>query len=181
MAQPSVLQLLVAGVLASIAASAQESTSNEQATTSNFKVWSAIAFVNHGDTTPFLLNQNPILTPDGAQQLHRQGQAFRSRYLTPPSAKNTSGAHGAIQGISQNGIDNTQLRILSQADSWAVGGALAFMQGLYPPNSTAFNDAAGGQTLAENHIDSNTTSYPLDGYQYPQIETLSGTDVNSIA
>lgn len=158
---------------------AQEDSDSNQVTSTSSKVWAAVAFVNHGETTPFLLNKNPVLTPKGAQQLYSQGAAFRSRYLAASTAKNASDV-AAIQGLSQNAIDNAQLRILSQTDSWVVGGAVAFMQALYPPNSKAFNAAAGGQMLAENHIGSSTTSYPLDGYQYPQIETLASTDVNSI-
>ncbi|KAJ6786825.1 hypothetical protein PWT90_02653 [Aphanocladium album] len=176
MTPPSILLPLLA---LATSAFAQEDGSSNQVTSTSSKVWAAVAFVNHGETNPFLLNKNPILTPNGAQQLYRQGTAFRGRYLAPSSATNASDA-ATIQGLSQNAIDNSQLRILSQTDSWVVGGAVAFMQALYPPNSKAFNAAAGGQVLAENHIGSNTTSYPLDGYQYPQIETLPSTDVNSI-
>lgn len=175
------LQFLLTVFASSTVWAQQDGKSNPKTSTSS-KVWSAIAFINHGETTPFLLNKNPVLTPDGAQQLYRQGSAFRERYLNPSAAKNGSETGAPIQNLSQNALDNAQLRILSQTDSWVAGGAVAFMQGLYPPNDKALNAAAGGQTLAENHVggSSNTTSYPLNGYQYPQIQTLPMTDASSI-
>ncbi|KAM3551469.1 hypothetical protein ARSEF4850_007853 [Beauveria asiatica] len=160
---------------------AQEDGSANQITSTSSKVWAAVAFVNHGETTPFLRSASPVLTPSGAQQLYRQGAAFRGRYLAPSTVRNTSSSEGAtIRGLSQNAIDNGQMRVLAQTDEWVVGGAVAFMQALYPPNSKAFGKAVGGQALAENADDSSTTSYPLDGYQYPQIETLASTDANSV-
>ncbi|XWX00557.1 hypothetical protein V2A60_008577 [Cordyceps javanica] len=149
---------------------AQEGGAANQVTSTSSKVWAAVAFINHGDTTPFLLRSHPALTPDGAQQLYRQGKQFRSRYLAPPAtAKNGTSDAAPIQGMRQDGIDNTQLRILSQTDEWVVGGALAFTQALYP----AFNATAAGESV-------NRSTYPLGGYQYPQIETLAVTDANSI-
>ncbi|KAM3510881.1 hypothetical protein MY11210_005484 [Beauveria gryllotalpidicola] len=163
---------------------AQEDGSPNQITSTSSKVWAAVAFVNHGETTPFLRSASPVLTPSGAQQLYRQGAAFRERYLAPSTARNASSSSSSeaatIKGLSQNAIDNAQLRILAQTDEWVVGGAVAFMQALYPPNSKALREAAGGQTLAKNADDSDTTSYPLDGYQYPKIETLASTDANSV-
>ncbi|KAM3553293.1 hypothetical protein MY1884_006755 [Beauveria asiatica] len=160
---------------------AQEDGSANQITSTSSKVWAAVAFVTHGETTPFLRSASPVLTPSGAQQLYRQGAAFRGRYLAPSTVRNTSWSEGAtIRGLSQNAIDNGQMRVLAQTDEWVVGGAVAFMQALYPPNSKAFGKAVGGQALAENADDSSTTSYPLDGYQYPQIETLASTDANSV-
>ncbi|PMB73877.1 hypothetical protein BM221_001304 [Beauveria bassiana] len=167
---------------------AQEDGSANQITSTSSKVWAAVAFINHGETTPFLRSASPVLTPSGAQQLYRQGTAFRGRYLAPSTVKNASSSSSSssspeaatIQGLSQNAIDNAQLKILAQTDEWVVGGAVAFMQALYPPNSNAFSKAAGGQTSADNGGNSNATSYPLDGYQYPQIETLASTDANSV-
>ncbi|KAM3432341.1 hypothetical protein NHJ13734_006922 [Beauveria thailandica] len=163
---------------------AQEDGSANQITSTSSKVWAAVAFVNHGETTPFLRSASPVLTPSGAQQLYRQGAAFRGRYLAPSTVRNTSSSSSSegatIRGLSQNAIDNGQMRVLAQTDEWVVGGAVAFMQALYPPNSKAFGKAIGGQALAENADDSSTTSYPLDGYQYPQIETLASTDANSV-
>lgn len=183
MTPPSALLplLLLALAAGTRTARAQEDGSSNQITSTSSKVWAAVAFVQHGETTPFLRSAHPVLTPGGAQQLYRQGTAFRGRYLAPSTAKNASSSDAAtVQGLPQNAIDNAQLRILAQTDEWVVGGAVAFMQALYPPNTKAFNVAAGGDALAENHIGANTTSYPLDGYQYPQIETLPSTDASSI-
>ncbi|OAA52879.1 hypothetical protein ISF_09262 [Cordyceps fumosorosea ARSEF 2679] len=180
MTPPTSLLPLLALAVAGAAARPQEDGGSNAVTSTSGKVWAAVAFVNHGETTPFLLSSHPVLTPAGAQQLYRQGQAFRRRYLSAAAGNATTTGAAPIRGLGQNAIDNTQLRVLSQRDEWVAGGAVAFMQALYPPDRTAFNAAAGGQALAENYVAGNTTSYPLDGYQYPQIETLPSTDINSI-
>lgn len=120
-------------------------------------------------------NLRTILTPLGAQQMYKQGAAFRRRYLTLD-------ATDFIQGMETEAIDNGQLDVYSQTDEWVVAGATAFMQGLYPPAAVTFSDTAGGQDLAHNYVGSkNATDYPMGGYQYPQVETLSYLDQRSIA
>lgn len=139
---------------------------------SNPKVWAAVAFVNHGESTPYLSQtQSPVLTPEGAQQMVRQGTALRNRYLY-----NANGTTAPIQGISQDAINNTQLGILSTSDDNVAASATAFLQGLYPPDNTAFLPSAGGPMLADNLITGGNSSYPLNGYQYPTIMTVSYAD-----
>lgn len=140
------------------------------------RVWAAVAFVNHGETTPQLGPLETILTPEGAQQLFRQGSAFRSRYLSINSKG--SGLNVApIRNISQDAIDNVQVTAVSQAEEWVVAGATAFFQALYPANPANYNDKAGGMDVARDYPEGdNITDYPLNGYQYANIQTFSMLD-----
>lgn len=174
---PLRLGALAAALFAS-AVSSQTPTSSSDPT-----VWAAVAFVNHGEKTPVMGDLRQVLTPEGAQQMWRQGQAFRSRYLieTVGAADTTVVGSAYIQNIETNSLDNGQLSVVSQTDEWVAGGAMAFMQGLYPAANQTFNSDAGGVDIARNWAeDSNITNYPLDGYQYPQIQTLSALDRESI-
>lgn len=156
---------------------AQSSSSDAE----GIEVWAAVAYINHGDKTPYYGPNFSLgdeeLVPEGAQQLWRQGTAFRARYIDEASGDgNSSVAAAPIQGISNAALDNAQVGIASTDDQWAVAGALAFMQGLYPPTSgsvtgdMAHNLAGDG----DGNID-----FPLDGYQYPLLLTLSPHDKNS--
>lgn len=141
------------------------------------KVWAAVAFINHGETTPATLRT--VLTPEGAQQLWRQGTAFRARYI--PDGVNNSDYENIqtayFQDLKPDVIDNDDLEIMSQPDEWVSGSALAFMQGFYPPAPNAFDNSTGGETIAVNLASSdNKTEYPLDGYQYPKIQVPGISD-----
>ncbi|UZP34107.1 hypothetical protein NXS19_001923 [Fusarium pseudograminearum] len=141
------------------------------------KVWAAVAFINHGETTPATLRT--VLTPEGAQQLWRQGTAFRARYI--PDGVNNSDYENIqtayFQDLKPDVIDNDDLEIMSQPDEWVSGSALAFMQGFYPPAPNAFDNSTGGKEIAVNLASSdNKTEYPLDGYQYPKIQVPGISD-----
>ncbi|PTD11223.1 hypothetical protein FCULG_00004288 [Fusarium culmorum] len=141
------------------------------------KVWAAVAFINHGETTPATLRT--VLTPEGAQQLWRQGTAFRARYI--PDGVNNSDYENIqtayFQDLKPDVIDNDDLEIMSQPDEWVSGSALAFMQGFYPPAPNAFDNSTGGEAIAVNLASSdNKTEYPLDGYQYPKIQVPGISD-----
>jgi hypothetical protein len=143
------------------------------------KVWAAVAFINHGEITPPETQLRTVLTPEGAQQLWRQGTAFRARYI--PDGVNNSDYEGIqtayFQDLKPDVIDNDQLEIISQADQWVSGSALAFMQGFYPPAPNAFDDSTGGEEIAVNLASSdNKTEYPLNGYQYPNVRIPSFYD-----
>ncbi|RDA89940.1 hypothetical protein CP533_0292 [Ophiocordyceps camponoti-saundersi (nom. inval.)] len=128
-------------------------------------VWAAAAYIAHGETSPLLAGRQPVLTPDGAQELWRQGSAFRRRYL---SASNGT----FLRNMPVDVIDNRQLAVASQNKAWVFGGALAFLQGLYPPQTT---------DLGRNYAAGNTAmEYPLNGYQYPLVQTLSSQDPSSV-
>ncbi|KAK4226993.1 histidine phosphatase superfamily, partial [Podospora fimiseda] len=134
------------------------------------KVWSSVSWVFYGDRTPLVSYDNPAtLTPLGAQQLYTQGAALRDRYLRiNPEDENNA----PLIGISRNAIDNSQLNIISTTDSYVVGSATSFLQGLYPPVTQAFPNSTGG-LLAASLSNGSILNFPLDGYQYPNIRTLS--------
>ncbi|XEU99087.1 hypothetical protein FSHL1_004374 [Fusarium sambucinum] len=147
------------------------------------KVWAAVAFINHGEITPET-QLRTVLTPEGAQQLWRQGTAFRARYI--PNGVNDSDYENIqtayLQDLKPDVIDNQELEIISQADEWVSGSALAFMQGFYPPTPNAFDDSTGGEEIAVNLESSdNKTEYPLDGYQYPNVRIPSLYDPEYIS
>ncbi|KAK5997801.1 hypothetical protein PT974_00163 [Cladobotryum mycophilum] len=153
---------------------------------SSNKVWAAVAFINHGEKTPDFGGLQTVLTPAGAQQMLRQGAAFRSRYLSGSTSERNSSSANAIglapiQNIAVDAIDNSQLDILSQQSQWVTGGAMAFLQGLYPANKGALNSLAGGEDLVNDFAaNSSQTSYPLGGYQYPNIQSFSSNDPASV-
>ncbi|KAM4060641.1 histidine phosphatase superfamily (branch 2) domain-containing protein [Hirsutella rhossiliensis] len=166
--------LCLVGVLAValMAATVTADDSNQ-----GIRVWAAAAYITHGERTPPMGGLQTILTPEGAQQMWRQGSAFRSRYLTGGA----NGSQSAVQGMARDAIDNAQLSVLSQADEWVAAGAMAFMQGLYPPKTDVYVGAAGGQVLGHDYADGrNTTDYPLEGYQYPWILTVPPQESSSI-
>ncbi|RGP72041.1 histidine acid [Fusarium sporotrichioides] len=148
------------------------------------KVWAAVAFINHGEITPPETQLRTVLTPEGAQQLWRQGTAFRARYI--PDGVNNSDYENIqtayLQDLNPDVIDNQALEIISQADEWVSGSALAFMQGFYPPAPNAFDDSTGGEDIAVDLVSSdNKTEYPLDGYQYPNVRIPSLYDPEYIS
>ncbi|KAL6824430.1 histidine phosphatase superfamily [Trichoderma sp. SZMC 28015] len=175
---PNALSIFLSIAVLSLCISAQSSDKP------NAKVWGVVAYINHGEKTPTLGGFNTVLTPMGARQMWRQGSAFRNRYLGTENSTTFSNSTGnyTIQGIAKDAIDNDQLTIMSQTDDWVAAGAVAFMQGLYPPTTNSFNNLAGGQEMAQDVL-SNTgpIDYPLGGYQYPSIETLSLSDSASVA
>ncbi|KAH7320888.1 histidine phosphatase superfamily [Stachybotrys elegans] len=152
----------------------------------NVRVWAAVAYINQGERTPTIGDLDTILTPEGAQQMSRQGEAFRNRYLFTNGASgnsSTTDEHAPIIGLSSGSIVNDQLAVVSQARSWVVGSATAFLQSLYPPTESEYNVLAGGSDLANNFAlnSSARLDYPLNGYQYPNILTLSSRDKFSTA
>lgn len=151
-------------------------------TSSGEHVWSSVGWILHGERTPYYLPNTPTLTSLGAQQMFSQGSMFRARYLQTGSfAQDEEGGidSAPIVGIEKNAIDNSQIEILSTTDSFIFTGALAFMQGLYPPIEQAFADNSGDMDSA---ILANGTlvNYPLNGYQYPNIRTASVQDPEAI-
>lgn len=156
--------LLLLPLLAPVPAAAQDSAT----------VWAAVAYVSHGETTP---GPQAALTPSGAQQLQRQGAAFRRRYLAPA-------AGAGIRGLRADALDSRQVAALAAADAWAAAGAAAFLQGLYPPRTGAYADPTGGGLLGYDFVagrgNGSGAEYPLDGYQYPLIQTASDADGASV-
>ena len=140
------------------------------------QIWSTVIYTLYGDRTPYILPQTNVLTPLGAQQLHRAGAIFRDRYVAPPP--DITNVNVAIQGISAHQLNVDQITIQTLADQFIVASAQAFMQGLYPPLHVSSNTTfISGQSELANG--SNVVA-PLDGYQYPQIYSTSRLDLNSI-
>ncbi|KAF4966644.1 hypothetical protein FSARC_5693 [Fusarium sarcochroum] len=146
------------------------------------KVWAAVAFINHGERVPMAANLRTVLTPEGAQQLLRQGTAFRARYIqdgvNDTDYEDIQTAY--LQNLKADVIDNDDLDIISQTEEWVSAGAMAFMQGFYPPSPNSFDNSTGGEEIAMNLATSdNKTEYPLNGYQYPNIRTPTYFDPES--
>lgn len=155
--------------------------STGQMSDTDVKVWAAVAYINNGERTPLVGRLQTSLTPEGAQQLFRQGEAFRARYISSGNSSNDSSADSApIQGIETSAIDNSQVEVVSQTDEWVVAGAMAFLQALYPPVIGNFSSQSGGSDMAHNLVNgSDSAQFPMSGYQYPKIETLSKYDSRS--
>ncbi|RDL37311.1 Uncharacterized protein BP5553_04744 [Venustampulla echinocandica] len=155
----------------SLSATASAATSGNQ----NQVTWASVVFTYHGEKIPFF-HQSPYnLTPLGANQLLQAGQAVRSRYISPPTNGSQADAK-PINGISMNGIENSQMDILSTSDEYVSASALAFMQGLYPPRSTATAVVDEESMMGSGSL----LQFPLSGYQYPNVRTLSDLDFNYI-
>ncbi|KAF4633022.1 hypothetical protein G7Y89_g5097 [Cudoniella acicularis] len=136
--------------------------------------WAAVVFTFHGEQIPSLHDGPYNLTPLGANQLLNAGQVIRDRYISAPVNGSEITIAMPINGLSSDEIDNSQMEVLSTNDEYISGSALAFMQGLYPPRNTIVLDEEselGNGTLEQ---------FPLNGYQYPNIETLSTVDYNYI-
>lgn len=146
-------------------------------------VWSSFAYILHGERTPLSTDSlSATLTTYGAQQMFAQGQFFRDRYLSGSSSSADDNGNAAdsfpIAGLSRRALDNSQLDIMTNTDSFNVASAMAFMQGLYPPAPGAFVENDGGRnasTLANGSL----VDFPLDGYQYPNIQATSSLDERS--
>jgi len=129
----------------------------------------------YGDHTPLALSDQPTLTPLGALQMRGRGDAFRNRYLRPSRYNDYVG----IVGIQHKTIDSSQLTVESSTDRCSSASAMAFMQGLYPPwlHTTCDLEVPEHTRFANGSL----LNYPLCGYQYPNIRTISPmTDPDSI-
>ncbi|KAI0384679.1 phosphoglycerate mutase-like protein [Hypomontagnella monticulosa] len=152
------------------------------AQSANETVWASFAYVLYGERTPLQGQLVPSLTPLGAQQLYSQGSLFRARYLSSSNLSDEDNAittNSPINGIERQALDNSQIAIYSSTDGFVVGGALAFLQGLYPPvtQEFAFNNGGNNASILANGT---MVNYPLGGYQYPNILTVPPTDPNSV-
>lgn len=140
-------------------------------------VWGSVIYTYYGEKTPSLTSGPYNISPLGATQMLQAGSFIRSRNIDPPTNSSSSsqlGVAAPINGISVQAIDNTQLYALSTDDEFISGSAMAFFQGLYPPR--------GFPIIDEQDILANGTNlgFPLDGYQYPNVETVSELDFNYI-
>jgi hypothetical protein len=102
---------------------------------------------------------------------------LRGRYI---GAGNTNTpADQQILGLSAFAIDNDEINIYTDSASYSTASAEAFFQAFYPPYSPLnITGAAVDPTL----LTANQTyvEFPLNGYQYPDIQSFSQTDPNGI-
>ncbi|KAF5868374.1 putative histidine acid protein [Botrytis fragariae] len=134
--------------------------------------WSSVVYTYYGEITPTMINvTSPVLTPLGASQLYNSGSIIRDRYLNSTSTQLTVGL--PVNGLSDQYIVNNQLQVWTTGDEYIVGSAQAFMQGLYPP-------VTGVQGTDSVLANGTVIDYPLGGYQYPNIQSLSSMDYNYI-
>ncbi|KAL2135614.1 hypothetical protein VTI74DRAFT_7761 [Chaetomium olivicolor] len=128
----------------------------------------------YGDHTPFAAPDPATLTPLGANQLYNQGSSFRDRYVRPKRHDDFVG----IVGISPKTIDNSQLHVESSTEECSSASALAFVQGLYPQFPHVHCDFEVPE--AYRYPNDTIENYPLSGYQYPNLRTVSKHDPDSI-
>lgn len=166
-ANSPLLKSLVLGLLAAAAV--------VPAAAADITVWSAVAFVMYGERTPLVGPTSPELTPLGAQQMYLQGTAFRNRYVLQGTGNASMAAELPIYGLEANALDTTQVTVLSTDDSYIAASALAFMQGLYPPQTDEFAYDNGGRSAAVL-ANGARVNFPLNGYQYPLVTTTPLTD-----
>ncbi|KAI9709570.1 MAG: hypothetical protein M1820_003330 [Bogoriella megaspora] len=135
-------------------------------------VLASVLFVRTADHTPYYYgNYSLKLTSSGANQLWATGYYFRTRY--------TSGST-AIDGLSGDTLDNTQLFFLSYEDNLMSASMQAFVQGLYPP--APLTSEHSSPILDPSSILANESyiSYPGGNYQYVAIGTTDDDDPTSI-
>lgn len=166
---------MTASLYRSLVLSLLAATAGLAAAAEDITVWSAVALVMYGERTPLVGPTSPELTPLGAQQMYTQGTAFRSRYVLDGTSNASAAAALPIYALEPNALDTTQISVLSTDDSYVVAGALAFMQGLYPPQTDEFAYDNGGRSAAVL-ANGALVNFPLDGYQYPLITTASLQD-----
>ncbi|KAK4120763.1 phosphoglycerate mutase-like protein [Parathielavia appendiculata] len=121
----------------------------------------------HGDHIPLAVSDHAKLTALGAHQLYDQGAAFRNRYVRPSRHEDFVG----LVGIQSKAIDNSQLYVESSTDECSAASALAFMQGLYPPWPYTTCDLGIPEYIQTGN--DSILNYPLCGYQYPNVRTIS--------
>jgi len=134
--------------------------------------WAAVVFAHYGEKIPDATEGPYVLTPYGANQMYNAGQIIQGRYIWPlPNKTEGITSYERINGLSSTEIDNSQMYILSTDDEFVSASALAFMQALYPP--VYFQ-------LEPDAIESDGTleQYPLGGYQYPNVQSVSSLDFN---
>ncbi|ORY06521.1 histidine phosphatase superfamily [Clohesyomyces aquaticus] len=140
-----------------------------------YQPWGAVVFTRTGERTPILRSpkDTQVLSAVGAQQMHRLGQAFRSRYIEALDSTFPIGLQ-QMNFLSRDLLNPDQLEVMTLDQPYLVASAQSFMQGLYPPYSIngtrigPFADATG--ILANGSV----VDFPLNGYQYAPID-VAGT------
>jgi len=138
--------------------------------------WGAVVFTYHGEKIPVLHDGPYNLTPLGANQLLSAGQTIRNRYVAAASNSSQITVSLPINGLNSSVLINSQMEVMGMTDEYVTASALAFMQGLYPPRALVA-PVINSQTKLSN---GSWQQAPLNGYQYPNIESMSSLDFNYI-
>lgn len=137
----------------------------------------AFAFIRTGERTPSMRSGSPKLTALGAQQMFSLGHNLRSRYLISGGSSSSFGVQN-IDGLSPFILNNDQVLVQTLDAPHLISSATAFMQGLYPPHPILSNGTglSSGSVLSNG----NTIDFPLNGYQYANIQSSGQLDYESI-
>ncbi|KZT61146.1 phosphoglycerate mutase-like protein [Calocera cornea HHB12733] len=128
-----------------------------------------IIITRHGDRQGFYQDptsytaSNTVITPLGEVQEHQSGAGVRARYLTPGGSSYMPTISAAVPNINQIDV---------RADAGGEGGvivdsAYAFMQGMFPANTTAQSITLANGT---------TVTSPLGGYVYVPVQSVEPTE-----
>ncbi|KAF2869917.1 histidine phosphatase superfamily [Massariosphaeria phaeospora] len=145
-----------------------------------YQVHAAVAFIRHGERTPLLSSDPAVLTPLGAQQMFTLGENLRSRYMVDEANGPDGLGVQHIAGMSPYVLNNNQLLIQTLDTPYLVSSAQALMQGLYPPFSVNTTRDGPVANLAGFFANGSAIQYPMGGYQYPNVQTVSALDPQSI-
>ncbi|ESK84640.1 hypothetical protein Moror_13299 [Moniliophthora roreri MCA 2997] len=136
------------------------------------KVLGAIVIARSGDRTHFhqeprtYKGGNTETTALGEAQSYQLGQLIRNLYLNPSSASYIDGMHPDV-------VDNKEIKVRVKAGAEGTvvfDSAIAFLQGMYPPNPKNKIELANDTTVTA----------PLNGYQYVPVETVEPVNDRSL-
>lgn len=139
-----------------------------------FHPHAAFAFIRTGERTPLARSDGPVLSALGANQMYALGENFRARYIA-----GNPGALGMerIANLSQNILSDDQIMIQTLDNQYLASSAQAFMQGLYPPHGIKNGTGDPTGLLADGTV----LDFPLNGYQYANIQASTDRDPASLA
>jgi len=144
-----------------------------------FHNFATVAFIRSGERTPWLRSGPETLTALGAQQMYELGQNFRGRYIADSDGPTGLGTL-PIADMATARLNPNQLFIQTPDKPYLVASAQAFLQGLYPPVSiNATRNGPFADSIAEL-TNGTAVDFPLGGYQYPNIQSLSDMDPQSV-
>ena len=161
-------------VLASASLAVAQTSSPPDQDDNSYHPHAAFAYIRTGERTPLERTGVPVLTALGAQQMYTLGQNFRSRYVAGDSPGGLGVEH--IAGLAPIILNNEQVDVQTLDSQYLVSAAQAFMQGLYPPHALANGTGSATGLLA----DGTAIDYPLNGYQYANIQSFGAYDPRSI-
>lgn len=125
------------------------------------RVLGAYIYARHGDRTAKIFG-NTELTDLGYYEVFAAGSVYHDLYVDSSSDKQ-------IEGISDPIVNAKQINASAPSDAVLQNSATGFLQGVYPPASTAANTTLGNGTVVDS---------PLNGYQLIQLQTTGTSNSN---